>query len=97
MSEPLIVVIAGIPTDIDDPCALYRALRAYRMRLATGGAVEEIEIRSPATTRRTKFSAGSKLSDLDAMIEEARTACEAINGAPPKRTRYAIAGRMRPY
>lgn len=100
MSDPLvpnIVTIAGVAVDVNDPCALCRALQAYKVRLATGGVVEEIEIRSPVTTRRTRFSAGSKMADLDAMIADAKAACEASLGTPPKRTRYAISARYRPY
>jgi hypothetical protein len=100
MNEPLqpnIVIIAGTPVDVNDPCALCRALQAYRVRLATGGVVEEIEIRSPVTTRRTRFSSGSKMADLDAMIADAKAACEASLGSTPKRTRYAISARYRPY
>ncbi|BDA84978.1 hypothetical protein Sa4125_25200 [Aureimonas sp. SA4125] len=99
MSEtPNIVVIGGQPVDVSDPCARYLALYAYRMRLATGGAVEEIEIRSPLTTRRTKFSAGSKPADLDDLLDEAKAECEALtNGGVKRRTRFAIAARSRPY
>ena len=95
---PILVSINGVMVDVADPCALYPALVGYRVKLATGGQVEEIEVRSPLTTRRTKFSAGSKLSDLDNMIAEAKAACEAKTGtAPVRRTRFAIRGRMRPY
>ena len=99
MSEmPIYVTINGVQVDVADPCELYRALVGYRIKLATGGQVEEIEVRSPLTTRRTRFSAGSKLADIDKMIEEAKAACDADNGAcAPRRTRYAISGRMRPY
>lgn len=91
------VVIGGQSVDVNDPCARYLALFAYRIRLATGGAVEEIEIRSPVTTRRTKFSAGSKPADLDDLLAEAKAECEAITSGTKHRTRYAIAARSRPY
>lgn len=95
--DELIVVIGGNPVNINDPCALYRALKAYRALLATGGRVEEIEIRSPLTTRRTKFSSGSKVEDVDRMMSDAKAACEVSLGETPKRTRYAIGGRFKPY
>lgn len=95
---PIYVMINGALVDVGDPCALYPALVGYRVKLATGGQVEEIEIRSPLTTRRTKFSAGSKLSDLDNMIAEAKAACEAKTGTGiPRRTRFATRGTFRPY
>jgi hypothetical protein len=95
--DPNLVVIGGKSVDINDPCALCRALQAYRIKLMTGGGVEEIEVRSPVTTRRTKFHSGSKVEDLDRLIAEARSACEASIGGVPKRTRYAIRGTFRPY
>ncbi|CAD7036467.1 hypothetical protein RHAB21_02528 [Pseudorhizobium halotolerans] len=93
----LIIRIAGQAVDINDPCALYRALKAYRVKLAAGERVEEVEIRSPVTTRRTRFSTGSKPEDLDRMLADARAACELSLGERPKRTRFAIGGRFRPY
>ncbi len=98
MSEdPNVIVIGGKPVDINDPCALFRALQAYRVILATGGKVEEIEVRSPVTTRRTRFASGSKLEDLDRMISDAKSACELTLGDKPRRRRFAIGGRFTPY
>jgi hypothetical protein len=95
---PNLVLIDGKLVDINDPCARYVALFAYRVKLVTGGAVEEFEIRSPLTTRRTKFSAGSKPADLDDMLAEAKAECEAkTSGGVKRRTRYAMAARARPY
>ena len=90
-------LIGGKVVDINDPCALYKALKIYRTRLAMGERVEEIEVRSPVTTRRTKFSTGSKIEDLDRMMADAKAACETSIGSTPKRTRYAIGGRFKPY
>lgn len=96
--ESNFVTIGGQNVDIADPCQLCRALQAYRIQLATGGAVEEFEIRSPITNRRTKFASGSKPEALDAMIADAKSACEAALGNPaPRRKRHALAGQMRPY
>ncbi|KEQ05742.1 hypothetical protein [Pseudorhizobium pelagicum] len=94
---PLIINVGGQQVDVNDPCALYRALKAYRIKLAAGERVEEVEIRSPVTTRRTRFSSGSKPEDLDRMLSDAKAACELTLGERPKRTRYAIGGRFRPY
>lgn len=95
--EPNIVVIGGKPVDINDPCALFRALQAYRVLLSTGGKVEEIEVRSPVSTRRTRFSSGSKVEEIDRMMGDAKAACEMTLGNRPKRTRFAIGGRFNPY
>ena len=103
MSDPITgtpnyAIIAGQQVDINDPCAYARALMAVRATLITGGAVEETEIRSPLTTRRVKFSAGMKASDLDPVIADLVAACQARNGAAlPRRTRFAIRGTFRPY
>ncbi|MBS9720185.1 hypothetical protein JYU29_05725 [Tianweitania sp. BSSL-BM11] len=97
-ADPHIQMIDGKPVNINDPCALAQALQGYRIKLATGGGVSEIEIQSPLTRRRMKFSSGSSVADLDKMIEEAQAACQvAIGAPPPRRKRFAISGRMRPY
>jgi hypothetical protein len=97
IEQPNIITIGGKPVDINDPCALFRVLQAYRIKLAAGERVEEIEVRSPVSTRRTRFSSGSKAEDLDRMMADAKAACEMTLGNRPKRTRFAIGGRFNPY
>lgn len=88
---PNIVIINGLPVQADDPCALWQALYNYRLSLLGGGKVEEIEIRSPITTRRTKFGS-TNIGDLDAELDRLKTACDVSMGKT-RRTRYAIRGR----
>lgn len=88
-----LVDIAGVSVDADDPCALWQALYAYKLKVLAGGRVEEIEIRSPITNRRTRFSAGN-LAALDDEMNRLQRACDAKNG---KRSRFATSGGFRPY
>lgn len=93
---PNYVVINGVQVSADDPCELWQALYNYRLSLLGGGKVEEIEIRSPITTRRTKFGA-TNIGDLDAELERLSKACDIAKGRS-RRARYAIRGRYtRPY
>lgn len=90
------VMIAGESVDLDDPCAVCARLKAYRLQIATGGAVEEIELRSPVSSRRVRYTKASSPADLDLLIGEYGEACAALV-LPKKRTRYAIRGTFRPY
>lgn len=74
------VTIAGQQIDTRDPCAVYQALSAYRLTILSGGQVEEIEINSPVTKRRTRFTPAN-LPALDAELVRLRTACDAACGA----------------
>ncbi|MEW6121639.1 MAG: hypothetical protein AB1698_03440 [Pseudomonadota bacterium] len=87
------VTIGGAPVDADDPCALFQALYAHKLKILSGANVEEIEIRSPVTTRRTRFGVGN-LAELDAEVARLQAACEAKSG---RRRRYAVRGTHRPY
>ncbi|WGD31217.1 hypothetical protein AncyloWKF20_05180 [Ancylobacter sp. WKF20] len=88
------VGIDGAVIDIDDPCALYTALYAVKLKLLSGERTEEIEVRSPLTNRRTRFGP-SNMPALEAELRSLARACDARNG---KRTRFALAGRVtRPY
>ncbi|MBB3771535.1 hypothetical protein FHS55_002134 [Angulomicrobium tetraedrale] len=87
------VTIAGQSVDADDPCALWQALYAYKLKVLTGEQVEEIEIRSPLTNRRTRFSPGN-IAAIEAELRDLQRACDAKSG---KRTRFAISGGFRPY
>ncbi|GGF56651.1 hypothetical protein GCM10007301_15420 [Azorhizobium oxalatiphilum] len=88
-----IVTIRGAQVDADDPCALWQALYAFKLAVLAGERVEEIEVRSPVTTRRSRFGASS-MSDLEAELDRLQASCEAKSG---RRRRYAIRGTYRPY
>lgn len=82
---PNLVTIGGVYVDADDPCALYQALYAAKIKLLAGERLEETEIRSPVTSRRLKVAA-SNMAALDAELMRLSTACTAKTGG---RARYA--------
>lgn len=79
------VTIGGTTVDADDPCALYQALYAAKIKLLAGERVEETEIRSPVTSRRLKVAA-SNMAALDTELMRLSAACSAKSG---NRSRYA--------
>lgn len=95
MSDLHLVTINGAQVDTRDPCALWQALYNFKLTVLSGGKVDEIEIRSPVTTRRTKFGP-SNLAALDAEMDQLQAACAAKCGKV-RRTRYAISGGFRPH
>ncbi|WP_287268417.1 hypothetical protein [Mesorhizobium sp.] len=80
-----IVVIGGVQVDAEDPCALYQALYAAKLKLLAGERVEETEVRSPVTHQRIRVSVAS-MAALDAELMRLAAACSAKNG---QRSRYA--------
>lgn len=84
MAAPLI--INGVPVDPDDPCALYQALYAAKLKLLALEHVEEVEIQSPLTRRRLKLAPGN-LAALNAELADLARACSARTDAP--RARFA--------
>ncbi|MBV6650484.1 MAG: hypothetical protein KI789_12235 [Hoeflea sp.] len=73
------VKIDGATVDIDDPCALFQALYAVKIRRLAGEAVEEGEIASPVTRRRMRY-ASIPMSELDAELSRLSAACDAKSG-----------------
>ncbi|WP_299864418.1 hypothetical protein [uncultured Hoeflea sp.] len=73
------VKIDGAPVDMNDPCALYQALYAIKLKRIAGESVEEGEIASPVTRRRMRYATVS-LADLDAELSRLAGACNAKNG-----------------
>lgn len=82
---PTMVTIGGVSVDQDDPCALYQALYAAKLKLLAGERLEETEVQSPATRRRLKVAAGN-MAALDAELMRLAAACQAKNG---RRGRFA--------
>ncbi|MDG4854580.1 MULTISPECIES: hypothetical protein [unclassified Mesorhizobium] len=82
---PALVTINGVAVDQDDPCALYQALYAVKLRALAGEHVEELSIQSPVTREQLRFS-GADIKALDAELMRLSAACSAKNG---KRSRYA--------
>lgn len=87
------VMIGGVAVDMEDPCALWQALYAHKLKILSGQQVEEIELRSPVTTRRSRFGAGN-IPALDEELSRLQAACEAKSG---RRRRFAQRGTHRPY
>lgn len=81
-----IVKINGTDVDTDDPCALWQALYAAKLKRLAGEQVEESEIRSPVTHRRIKVASAS-MADIDAELARLAEACQKKNGGT--RTRFA--------
>ena len=88
-----VVTIGGVSVDTDDPCALWQALYAYKLKVLAGEQLEEFEIRSPVTNRRSRFTPAN-MAALDDELTRLQRACDAKNG---KRTRFATSGGYRPY
>lgn len=81
----LTVKINGASVDADDPCALWQALYAVKLKRIAGEAVEEGEIASPVTRRRMRYGS-VPLAELDAELDRLAAACDLKNG---KRRRFA--------
>lgn len=87
---PTIIKIGGVDVDQEDPCALYQALYAAKLKLLAGDRLEEIEIQSPATKRRLRV-AESNMAAIDAELESLARACDAASG---RRRRFAKSARF---
>lgn len=72
---PNMISIGGAPVDADDPCALYQALYATKLKLISGEMVGEYSIQSPVTRDSVTFSAGN-LRALEAELVRLGAACE---------------------
>ena len=80
------VKIDGVEIDTDDPCAVYQALYAIKLKRLANEQVSEVEIKSPVGQRRMQLSTIS-LDDLNAELNRLADACQKkTNG---KRTRFA--------
>ena len=82
MANP--VTIAGSVVDADDPCALWQALYAVKLKRLAGEEVAEGEIRSAVSTRRFQF-ANASIAALDKELDALRAQCEAKRNGRPAR------------
>lgn len=69
-----LIKINGAEIDAEDPCALYQALYAVKLRMMAGDQVEEMSIQSPVTRESVIFSPGN-LSALDKELVRLSEAC----------------------
>lgn len=80
-----------------DPIAIDWCTRAVKLR-----KVEEALLMGEMVTEArfgedmARYSNAS-LADVKKALDEAIRKCQISRGEPPKRTRYAMSGRMRPY
>ncbi len=80
------IKIGGVDVDIDDPCAVYQALYAVKLKRLANEQVSEVEIKSPVGQRRMQI-AGTSMDDLNVALNRLADACQKkTNG---KRTRFA--------
>ncbi len=82
------VTLNGAVVDMDDPCALWQALYARKLRMLAGDTVERSRSARRVTTRRTVFTA-TDMAALDEELNRLRAACEAKSG---RRIRFAVSG-----
>ncbi len=83
---PTMIKLGGAEIDQDDPCALYQALYAAKLKLLAGDQIEEIEIRSPVTQRRMRVSKAN-MQAIDLELSRLMSACEMKR--TDRRGRYA--------
>ncbi|MCJ8517816.1 MAG: hypothetical protein V7774_08955 [Pseudorhizobium pelagicum] len=75
-----------------DWCARAVLLRKVEEALLTGEMITEARFGEDMARY-----ANAKLEDVKRALEEAIRNCQIARGEKPRRTRYAISGRMRPY
>ncbi len=78
------VKIGGADIDADDPCALYQALYAVKLKRLAGEAVEEVQVQSPASRRMIR-AATIPMAELNLELNRLASACEAKNGKTRRR------------
>jgi hypothetical protein len=76
----------------DDPCIEAAELKKIRRDLITGEKASTVRF-GEDEVRFTKADIGR----LDSLIAEAEKQCAILDGRKPKRTRYAMGTRFRPY
>lgn len=79
------VTINGVAVDMSDPCALYQALYAVKLKILAGEHVEEIMLQSPVSREMMRVSAGN-VAQLDKELMRLGTACALKTTG--KRARY---------
>ena len=75
-----------------DWCARAVMLRKVEEALLTGEMITEARFGEDMARY-----ANARLDDVKRALDEAIRNCQRLRGETPRRTRYAISGRMRPY
>lgn len=81
------IKIDGATVDADNPCAVFQALYALKLKIASGAAIAETLIRDPATQRQIVFHPAN-MAALETELRRAQAACEASTSG--RRARAAI-------
>ena len=84
------VSIGGVAVDVDDPCALYQALYAVKLKILAGEHVEEISLQSPVSREMLRVSAAD-MGQLDKELMRLSAACTVKTTG--KRARYRVVMR----
>lgn len=71
-----LVIINGAQVDADDPCALYQALYAVKLKMLSGENVAEFSLQSPVTRETVTFAPG-RMEDLEKELMRLSAACTA--------------------
>lgn len=79
------VTINGVAVDMADPCALYQALYAVKLKILAGEHVEEIMLQSPVSREMMRVSA-TNMAQLDKELTRLAGACALKTTG--KRARY---------
>jgi hypothetical protein len=84
-----LVTLGGVSVDMDDPCALYQALYATKLKLLAGERMEETEIRSPVSQDRIRVSVVN-MAAIDAELLRLSAACTRKTTGKPGRYRATM-------
>lgn len=84
-------------TDVTDPLAIDWCARAARLRKVEEALLSGEMITEARFGQDMARYANASLGDVKRALDEAIRNCQISRGEAPKRTRYAIRGRMRPY
>ena len=83
------IPINGVAVDADDPCALYQALYATKLRILAGEHVAEMSIQSPVTRESVVFSS-VKWDALNDELNRLAAACAEKRGERRPRRRMSL-------
>lgn len=83
------VTINGASVDAEDPCALYQALYAVKLKLLAGENISEFSLQSPVTRETVVYNASS-MAALDKEMMRLSAACQKIRTGcrPTRRWRF---------
>jgi len=82
---PVMVNINGASVDAEDPCSLYQALYAVKLKLIAGENVSEFSLQSPVTRETVVYNQGS-LAEINKELMRLSAACtQKTTGRRPSR------------